>query len=683
MISPYLINPASIAVIGGSENKSKPGGKIISNLIASPFSGELFIVNPKAIEIQGLRSYHAIADAPTPDLAILAIPARFCPLTIRELCERGTRAFIVISAGFGELDEEGKQLDVEILQILDEYGASMLGPNCIGLIHENHHSVFTTPVPNIIPEGIEFISSSGSTAVFLVEAGMSIGIPFSNIFTVGNALQIRVEDLLEYLDDTYIPGTSSRVIMIYIENIHDPQKFIRHAQNLGGKGANIVALKAGTTDAGNRAASSHTGAMASPSVAVRAMFKKAGVLQCYSREELLYTSSILLKGKPKGRNIAVITHAGGAGVLLTDALEKGGLRVPEISGKEAEELLEQLFPGSSVKNPIDFLATGTKEQLAMIMDYCDKKFDQIDAMAVIFGSPGLFDVDEVYEMLHKKMKILNKPVYPILPSPINNKTALSNFIGKGDYYFPEETRFGEALAKVVTQDPMETPQKELKRVNKETIRQIIDHSKSGYLDPARVKILLEAVGIPVVREYYVKTPDKLEDALQNLNFPIVMKVIGPVHKSDVGGVVLNIGDLENAKANFAELMRIKGAEGVLIQPMLNGKEIFIGAKREGKFGHLVLFGMGGIFLEVLKDVRTLLTPLSKKAIQLELSRLKLYPVLKGMRGQDGIDLDKFADMILKLGNLVETAPEILELDVNPLLASAEEIVAVDARIRLI
>jgi acyl-CoA synthetase (NDP forming) len=682
MMHSNLINPSSIAIIGGSPNTAKPGGKIIENLLRGSYKGALFVVNPKSEYIHNLPTYPSIEAAPTPDLAILAIPARFCPQSIEELCEKGTRAFIILSAGFGELDEEGKLLDQQILALLQRYDASLMGPNCIGIIHEKHHSVFTTPVPKIVPNGVEFISSSGSTAVFIVEAGMIIGVPFSNIFTVGNALQIKVEDILEYLDESFDPERSSRVKMIYIENIDDPQKFIRHSRSLIQKGAHIVALKAGMTEAGNRAASSHTGAMASPSVAVEAMFRKAGVIQCYSRQELLYTAAILLKGKVNGRNVAVITHAGGAGVLLTDALEKNGLKVPEINGDKATELLDHLFPGSSIRNPIDFLATGTQEQLELIIDYCEKDFDHIAAIAVIFGSPGLFDVQPVYEMLARKMVNGQKPIYPILPSPVNNEEALKKFVADGQFYFPEETRFGEALARVLNHDVYgEDAEKELS-LDLAGIREVIDQASEGYLSPKEQMTLLRAAGIPVIPEFYASDQDSLRSALAQIPFPVVMKAIGPVHKSDVGGVQLNIKNVTEAEEHGERIMRLPGVNSVLVQPMIAGKEIFIGAKKEDKFGHLILFGMGGIFLEIFGDVQALLTPLNPEEVSRAMQQLKSYPILEGIRGQKGIDIGLFSDIILRVSKLLDAAPEIQEMDLNPLMAVEDKITVVDARIRI-
>jgi len=598
------------------------------------------------------------------------------------LCEKGTRAFIIISAGFGELNEEGRALDKDILEVVERYGASLLGPNCIGMIHASHHSVFTSPIPVQDPEGVEFISSSGSTAVFIMEAGMEIGLRFSNVYTVGNALQISVEDFLQYLDESYIHGTSSRVKMIYIENVGDPARFIRHASGLRKKGARVVALKAGMTESGARAASSHTGAMASPAVAVEAMFRKAGVIQCHSRQEMLYAAAILQTGLPEGRNMAVITHAGGAGVMLTDALEKGGMKVPQISGAAAEQLLEELYQGSSVSNPIDFLATGTAGQLATILDYCDQHFDHIDGMAVIFGSPGLFDVSEVYKLLDQKMATLRKPVYPVLPSPVNTASAIREFIDSGRWYFPDESVFGQVLSRVYDNEDWDLPFESSFEMDEQLIRQIIKETPGGYISPDAVRRLLEAAGIPIVDEQYASDGEELARQLSRIRYPIVMKVVGPVHKSDVGGVLLHIGDPISARKAFDQLMNIPDACGVLIQPMLKGTEWYMGTKREDGFGPMILFGMGGIFLEVYRDVRALIGPVSRSEVLREMKQLSSFPIMKGARGQEGVNLEYFAEIVCRISMLTKLAPEILEMDLNPLLAGKHGLVAVDARIRL-
>ena len=277
---------------------------------------------------------------------------------------------------------------------------------------------------------------------------MATGLTFSSIYSVGNSAQIGVEEIIEHLDENYNPTTDSKVKLLYIESINNPQKLLKHTTSLIQKGCKIAAIKAGSSDAGSRAASSHTGALANSDVAVDALFRKAGIIRCYGRMELINVASIFMHPELKDKKIAIITHAGGPAVMLTDALSKNGLEVPSIEGEKATELLSKLFHGSSISNPIDFLATGTAQQLGEIIDYCEHHFNEIDAMAVIFGSPGLSKVFDVYELLHQKMISCKKPIFPILPSVINVKEEIEFFISKGRINFPDEVQFGEALAKV-------------------------------------------------------------------------------------------------------------------------------------------------------------------------------------------------------------------------------------------
>jgi acetyltransferase len=390
----------------------------------------------------------------------------------------------------------------------------------------------------------------------------------------------------------------------------------------------------------------------------------------------------------KGKNVAVITHAGGPAVMLTDSLSKGGLSVPKITNPKAKELLSKLFPGSSVNNPIDFLATGTAAQLAEIIDYCENDFDEIDAMVVIFGTPGLFRVFDVYKVLDEKIRTCKKPIFPVLPALVVAKEEVEEFIAKGNVNFPDEVVLGEALTRVCRVSKVCKIHKVLKNLISLQLTSVV-HKESGvvnlegingYLSPEMVAQLLDEVNIPRVKEVVLTDFAAIEKSFDDVKFPVVMKVIGPIHKSDVGGVVLGVDNLATAKTEFERLMKIPDATGVLVQPMLKGREIFVGVKKEGDFGHLIMCGMGGIFIEVLKDIQTALAPVSKEEASLMIRSLKTYKILQGLRGEKGIDIDKFADIIVSLSLLVEKYPEIEEMDINPLLADENHLTAVDARI---
>ncbi len=656
---------------------------MLKNILAGGFSGNLYAVNPKEERVQGIKSFSEVKDIPQTDLAILAIPAKYCPETVKILAEeKNTKAFIIISAGFGEAGQQGKQWEQQIVSTVNSVDGCLIGPNCIGVITENYKGVFTAPVPQFNPKGCDLISGSGATAVFIMEAGMALGVSFANVFSFGNAAQTGVEDILEYMDENFNAKKDPLIKLLYLETISDPQKLLKHASSLIKKGAKIAAIKAGSTAEGSRAATSHTGAIASSDMTVRALFNKAGIVYCSSREELLSVASIFNYKKLEGKNIAIITHAGGSAVMLADELSKGGLKVPEISGPDAEKLKTFLYPGASVANPIDFLATGTAEQLGIIIDYCEHKFDHIDAMAVVFGSPGLFDVENVYNVLSVKLEICNKPIFPVLPSVVNAQREIQSFLKKGHINFPDEVVLGKALSQVFNTPEPVSEAISLPKIDIEKIRGVIDTASEGYLDAAQTQKLLDAAGIPRVTEVVENSKEKLLAAMESIEFPVVMKVVGPLHKSDAKGVVLNITTKEELAHTFEKLMKIENATGVMLQPQLAGLELFVGVKKEPDFKHTILCGLGGIFIEILNDVAAGLSPISEKEAVKMVQSLRGYKLIQGARGQEGVDEHQFVEIIQRLSALVEAAPEITELDINPLIGMRKNIVAVDARVRV-
>ena len=684
MINRQLLHPESIVVVGGSNNVHKPGGALVRNLISGGYKGTLRIVNPKEDEVQGIKVFHSAEDIPPTDLAVLVIPAPACPDTVELLAgKKGVKAFIIISAGFGEETKAGAELEERILASCERYGAALIGPNCIGLMNSWHHSVFTKPIPTLHEKGVDFISGSGATAVFILESAVIKGLPFNSVWSVGNSKQIGIEDVLQYMDENFDPERDSHIKLLYIENISDPDKLLFHASSLIRKGCRIAAIKAGSSESGSRAASSHTGAIASSDSAVEALFRKAGIVRCFSREELTTVGCIFTLPPLTGRNFAIVTHAGGPGVMLTDALSKGGLNVPKIEGPEADELKSRLFPGSSVSNPIDILATGTPEHLALAIDYCKNKFEGIDAIFVIFGTPGLVQLYEAYDVLHKKILECKKPIFPILPCLHTAGPEVAEFLKKGHVNFSDEVTLATALTQVM-KTPKPAPQEiELFGVDVPRIREVIGSiDGNGYISPEHVHELLECAGIPMVPEKVSSDKDELTAFAEKVGYPVVAKVVGPVHKSDVGGVALNIRTAEHLGLEFDRMMQIEGATGIMVQKMLKGRELFIGAKYEPRFGHIVLCGLGGIFVEVLKDVSSGLAPLSYDEAYSMIRSLRAYKIIKGTRGQKGVNEKKYAEIIVRLSTLLRFATEIKEMDINPLLADENDVVAVDARIRI-
>jgi len=680
MIVNELLNPDSIVIVGASNDVTKPGGKVLKNIIDNYYDGNLYTVNPKETTVQGIECFPDCKNLPNIELAIIAISAKFIEETIRILAyEKGTKAFIILSAGFSELGKEGKKLEQKCVALVESVGGTLIGPNCIGVLTTRYKGVFAGPIPKFDPKGCDCVSASGATMVFILEVAIPRGLTFSSIFSVGNSAQIGVEEVLEFWDESFNPETSSNIKLLYLEEVVNPRKFLKHSRSLVNKGCLLAAIKAGTTEAGSRAASSHTGALAGSDTAVDALFKKAGIVRCNSRVELVYVAGVFAHKRLLGDKLAIITHAGGPGVMLTDALSRGGLKVPKIEGIASEHLLSKLFHGSSVSNPIDFLATGTAEQLGLILDCVDNDFDNIDGSAVVFGTTGMFDVTNVYDVLDEKMKTSKKPIYPVLPSVVQAADAVYHFLSLGRINFTDEVSLGNALCKIHnTPKPFEKPI--LPEINTELVRIVIDNADNGYLSPSDIQQLFKAADISMTQQ---RTTTTKEDALKYakiIGFPIVMKVIGPIHKSDVGGVRLNVSSKNEVELVFDELMKIEDAYGVVMQKMMKGLEVFIGAKREPKFGHVILCGLGGIFVEVFKDIAYGLAPISLDEALFMIRSIKAYPMIQGIRGKEGVNEKMFAEVIVKLSALLKAAPEIQELDINPLLGTQSYVTAVDARI---
>ena len=688
MINPKLLNPKSIVICGASSDIHKPGGKALKNLLESAFQGQIYAVNPKETEVQGVKCYAKVDDLPQVDCAILCIAAKFCAQTVDVLTQqKGTKGFIIISAGFSEENAEGAAIEKHIVDAINAVGGSLIGPNCTGFLNTNYSGCFDAPIPKLDPKGVDFITGSGATAVFIKEYGMSNGLKFNSVWAVGNSAQLGIEDVLEHLDETFDPEKSSSVIMLYMEKIGDPMRLLKHSRSLINKGCHIAAIKSGGSAAGSRAASSHTGALATNDAAVDALFQKAGIVRCHNRQELTTVCGVFMHPEIKGKRCAVITHAGGPAVMLTDVLSNGGMEVPPLKDHPASPaLLAKLFGGSSVGNPIDFLATGTAEQLGYIIDTVENEYDEIDFSVVIFGSPGLFSNKEVYDLLDEKMKTCKKPIFPVLPSIINVKDEINDFIAKGRINFPEECVLGNAIVKVYNTPKPQPEHVELPQVDVARIRATVDRCKDGYMEIADYNELLDAAGISRKKSVEVS---KKEDALAfakevgcSKDVPLVMKVVGPLHKSDVGGVTLGVKDLDTVAKEFDRLIVIPETYAVEMYPMLDGTDVYIGAIRDPKFGHQIFFGLGGIFIEVLKDVQSALAPITAAEAKEMLTKLRGYKILQGVRGQEPVNLDLYADQIARVSALVQAAPEIAEMDLNPLLGNPRYVTAVDARIRL-
>ncbi|MGI9531019.1 acetate--CoA ligase family protein [Lutimonas sp.] len=683
MLHPKLINPESIAVIGGSDNTESIGGSVLKNLIDQEFKGELFVVNPKKDTVQDIICLHEVSALPDIDLAIIAIPAFDILEVVEQLVNnKETKAFIIFAAGFAELNEEGLKLQNKITQLITHAGASLLGPNNIGMINENYAGIFTKPIPRITKNGVDFISASGATAVFTIEAANQLGLSFSSLFTVGNSAQIGVEEVLQHMDESFIKGKSSTVKMLYIEGVQNPEKLLKHSISLKRKGCSILALKSGITEKGKSAASSHTGAMINSDIFITALFQKAGIIRCHSRHELVTCAALLQITDKKPRNFAIITHAGGPAVILTDTLSAKGICIPDLNDEHSDNIRQLLYPGASAKNPVDILATGNATQLEDVISYVENNIDDIDGMIVIFGSPGLGSVTEAFDVIHKKSSTSKKPIYAILPSVVNVRNEIQDFLAKGNCAFNDEYQFGTCLSKILNSGLASAVSIQSMNKGEAKIKALIDSFSDGFLNPSQVYELLTAASIKMAKQVLVKTESDLLTAARSFTYPVVQKVVGPLHKSDQQGVITSVLNITELTHNFRNLMKQKGVKAVLIQEMISGKEVFIGAKKEAGFPPLVLCGAGGIYIEALNDIRTGLVPIDRNEAKNMVDGLRINTILKGIRGEPGCHLEAFYQTIEKVSNLLIHTPQIVELDINPLMISANDIIAVDARIRI-
>jgi acyl-CoA synthetase (NDP forming) len=677
-----LLTPQSIAIIGGSDDLSKPGGRIIYNILSRHYSGQLWIVNPKNAVIQGQTAYPSIPALPAaPDLAFIAVPAPAVRQSLEELAELGTPAVVILSAGFGEVNAEGKRQEAELARIANEHKMLLIGPNCSGLMSYAHAAKFTGTAPEMVKGGIDFLSGSGATIDFLVEPAIKRGLPFNAFLTVGNSAQTSVTDLLRLFDEEHTES-SSLIKILYLESIGNPQELLNHARSLVKKGCLLAGIKSGTTQAGSRAAASHTGAMLSNDTAVQALFDKAGIIRVFSRPELIDVANVLTCAHTKldGKRVCIITDAGGPGVMLADELNRQGLEVPPLQ-PHTRELLAAILPkGAGLSNPIDCLPARNSAMMSAVLEIiCREEANAIDYIAFILGDSGLSDNHPIYQTLADAIERSLIPIFPSLCVPNTSRAAIEAFKQRGASYFEDEVALGRALGRVVNRPRLSEAPLTLPGFNQPEIATLLA-DQSGVLSPQITRRVLEAAGLRFPGQVELNQVEGLKQI--NFAFPWVMKVIGPLHKSDVGGVKIGIKSMEEALLAWEQIIRIPGASGVLVQPMISGTEVIIGANREADFGHLVAFGLGGIYTEALKDVQFALAPLSPQEADHMIHSLRAFPLLKGMRGETGLDLDLLKDWIMRIALLVHHFPLIREMDLNPVKGSGSDLYIVDARIIL-
>lgn len=644
MVTKELINPSSIAVIGASNDIATPGGSLIKNLIISNFRGNIFPISNKESTIQGIRSFKSLMDIPDTDLAIIADDNGDCLLQIEILCEKKScKAIIVYSDVISSSHLNEDQVKERINEICNTFSVTLIGPNSSGIANSNYSGLYTRTL--LRSDGsVEIISSSRTLISFFVESAPKYGVKISGVYSVGYSQQTTQEDILAWMDDNW-KDCKGKVIALNIEKVYDSVSMMNHCHSLISKGAHIV------------------GILASPTKVVNALFTKCGIIRAYGREEMLIIAAILSKGKPMGERITILTQAGGPAVMLSDVFKQSGVMVPNIFFE-------------------DYNFGKTAGQISSLIEKYDNDPNS-DATVVIFGGKGMSDVSEISNVIFRVIDRTSKPVYPLFSSESSYQEYINEFHSRGGVSFSDEVVFGRALAKVI-KSTLPNQDKSTPAIDKYLIKRVIDESPDGWMSPFMVEQLLDASGINRIRQVVALSEEDVVNAAISIGYPVVLKVVGPLHKTEVDGVSLNISDEHTLRSEYERMSNIEGVTGFIVQPMQdeNFTELFIRAVRKENFSPLILCSLGGIFADVMEDITYCLAPVSAQEADKMIESLKAYPILKGYRGQEGVNQITFNDAIRRVSALCIAAPEIEELELNPLFGDENQTIVAGARIRI-
>jgi acetyl coenzyme A synthetase (ADP forming)-like protein len=693
-----IFRPRSVAVIGASQHPGKIGWEIVHNIIRYGFRGKLFPVNPTAASVHSIKSYRKISEIPDEvDLAIVVIPREKVLAAVQDCGRKGVKGLIVITAGFKEVSEEGARLEKALGESVRSFGMRMVGPNCMGIINTDPaYELNATFAPELPVRGkIAFLTQSGALGVTILSLSRERNVGFSMFASIGNKTDLSSNDLLEYWEND--PDT--QMALLYLENFGNPRRFIQIAKRFTRKKP-ILAVKSGRTLAGARAATSHTGALATQDVATDAIFEQYGVIRANTIDELFdYATALADQPLPESDRIAILTNAGGPGILATDACISLGLDLAEFQDATRNALRRILPPESNPNNPIDLLAGAGPDQyrkaLAVLLDDSN-----ISAVLVISVPPIMVDPVKVAAAVSDVAYQYRKPV---LGCFMGVKDILRTIRETSQrliplYAFPESA--ARALSGMVRYSRI---QKQVYseparfKVNKRTAEQVFRHAQSekrNALDPEEMRTLLEAYGIPVVPQAFARNLEEAIDQARKIGYPVVMKAFLPSieHKSDIGGVLLDLRTDAEVVDGFTQLsqrIRDRGLEwewaGVYIQPMIRGgKEVILGMTYDPTFGPLIMFGLGGIYVETMKDTVFRIAPISEGDARTMIQSIKGYPLLQGVRGEQGVDIDLLVEVLQRLSQLSSDFHFIREIEINPFIASSDRAssAAVDSRIRL-
>ncbi|MCP4259740.1 MAG: CoA-binding protein [Planctomycetes bacterium] len=692
-----FFNPKSVAIVGASRQKNKVGYEILANMMEADYKGQIYPVNPKADDIEGLKCYPDLESIKqVPELVIIIVPARFVPSIMQQCAKIGTRAVIIITAGFKEVGEDGRELEQQIIQIAGQAGIRVIGPNCLGLISPayNVNASFGGAMP--AAGAIGYLSQSGALLAAILDMANTNSIGFSKLISIGNKADVDELDLIKVLGE----DPETKVIAGYLESITDGNAFVSQAERISHHKP-ILLMKSGGTAAGAKAASSHTGSLAGSETAYECVFERAGVIRCNSiKEQFDYAQAFGNQPLPAGPRVAVITNAGGPGIMAADAIEREGLSFSKLTDETISKLKSKLPVAANLYNPVDVLGDALADRYEFALDVVldDPNVDTIlvlltpqamtesegTAKAVVKISQDkpakpIFACFLGADKIEEGVRILREGKIPVIDCP---ESAVATIKVMTDY-----VRWRSRPKRVVKLFP----------VNRRKVEGIIErHLRQGIREVGETesKEILEAYGFVTPKGSIATTSEQAANIARQLGFPVVLKIWSPdiLHKSDVGGVKVGLNSEQKVKDAFDLMMyRIPKKQpdanilGVLVQEMCkSGKEVILGMHRDPHFGPLMMFGMGGIMVEVLKDVAFYLAPLTAEEAEQMLISTKTYQMLKGVRGQEGVDIKAIAEGLQRLSQLVTEFPQIQEMDINPYVVGPEGTtpIAVDARMSI-
>jgi acetyl coenzyme A synthetase (ADP forming)-like protein len=677
MLEPF-VSPKSVAILGASNTPGKLGYAVLQNVLQYGFPGPIYPINPKGGEILGLTAYKSVSEVPGPiDLAVVVIPSQFVAEALEECGQKGVRGAVIISAGFRETGPEGMQRERELVRIAQKYGMRLIGPNCLGIIDTfvplNASFAATMPAQGTIA----FMSQSGALCTSILDMALAENVGFSRFVSLGNKADLNETDFLRaWADDP-----NSHVITAYLEGITDGPTFMRTAREVTHRKP-VITVKSGTTSGGSRAVSSHTGTLAGSDRAYDAAFKQTGIIRARSVQEL-FDFAIAFARQPvlKGDRIAVVTNAGGPGIMCTDALERSGLQLAQLTERTRARLLEKLPAAASVLNPVDVLGDALADRYELAIDVVAND-PNVDGVVVILTPQFMTEIEKTAEAVVRVSRSVDKPILGCFMGAANVGAGIKllNAGGVPNYQVPE--RAAAALAAMWNYRkwlnlPEDVPPQF--DVDRERVRQIFaEVRQSGRLSigEAESRAILEAYGIPIARSELAATAEEAVRIAERFGYPVVLKIASPdiLHKTDIGGVRINLNSASDVRDAFDLIVYratryMPNAEiwGCLVQQQVKaGREVILGMSRDPQFGPLLLFGLGGIYVEALKDVTFRVAPIGQRAALEMTQEIRSYPLLRGVRGEKSADFAAITDALLRVSQLVTDFPEIVELDINPL-----------------